>query len=118
MDDPTVVEVPAPVEAPPGAPALRFGKRYRSLALLGSGGMGSVYLARDEELGELVAVKVLRSELVDHPDMLERFRDEVRLARLVSSPLALRLRAYRTRRLRRPRGGSRGRRRSPRSQAG
>jgi len=86
MDDVTVVEGSGPSRDRP----LRFGDRYRSLALLGSGGMGTVYLARDEELGELVAVKVLKSELLGKPAMVERFRDEVRLARRVSSPLVAR----------------------------
>ena len=86
MDDLTVVTGPGPTLDSP----LRFGERYRPLALLGSGGMGTVYLAQDEELGELVALKVLRSELLDDPAMVERFRDEVRLARRVSSPLVAR----------------------------
>ena len=67
-----------------------FGRRYRPIALLGTGGMGSVYLAQDEELAELVAVKVLRPELVGDDSMLERFRDEVRIARRVSCPLVAR----------------------------
>jgi serine/threonine protein kinase len=46
--------------------------------------MGSVYRARDRELDELVAVKVLRRELVAEPGMMERFRREVKLARRVT----------------------------------
>ena len=46
--------------------------------------MGSVYRARDRELDELVAVKVLRRELVAEPGMLDRFRREVKLARRVT----------------------------------
>jgi serine/threonine-protein kinase len=84
MDDPTVVERKrAEVEEP-----TLFGARYRPIALLGSGGMGSVYLARDMQLDELVAVKVLRTDLAG--SMLERFRDEVRLARRVTSPFVAR----------------------------
>ena len=91
MDEqPTVVERHQAAPDPDGATELRFGKRYRPLALLGSGGMGSVYLARDEELDELVALKVMRPDLLQHPSMIERFRDEVRLARLVSSPFVAR----------------------------
>ena len=86
MDEVTVTEGAGPSTDRP----LRFGDRYRPLALLGSGGMGTVYLARDEELGELVALKVLKSELLGDPAMIERFRDEVRLARRVSSPLVAR----------------------------
>jgi serine/threonine-protein kinase len=86
MDEPTVAEGGDAASSRP----LRFGDRYRSLARLGSGGMGSVYLAGDEELGELVALEVLREDLLGDPAMLERFRDEVRLARRVSSPLVAR----------------------------
>jgi eukaryotic-like serine/threonine-protein kinase len=61
-----------------------LGGRYEVVALLGAGGMGSVYRARDVELDEIVALKVLRRELVDHPGMLDRFRREVKLARRVT----------------------------------
>jgi serine/threonine-protein kinase len=47
-----------------------------------------VYLAREMQLDELVAVKVLRTDLAG--SMLERFRDEVRLARRVTSPFVAR----------------------------
>jgi len=84
MDDPTVAEVKKGAAEEPTL----FGARYRPIALLGSGGMGSVYLARDLQLAELVAVKVLRSDLAG--SMLARFRDEVRLARRVTSPFVAR----------------------------
>ena len=61
-----------------------IGGRYQILSLAGSGSMGSVYRARDTELGEIVALKFLRSDLVHSPEMLERFRREVRLARRVA----------------------------------
>lgn len=60
--------------------------RYRLLALLGIGGMGSVYRAEDVELDELVALKVLRRELVGMPGILDRFKREVKLARKVTHP--------------------------------
>ncbi len=60
------------------------GDRYAILGLVGVGGMGSVYRARDTELDEVVALKVLRKELVETPGMLERFRQEVKLARRVT----------------------------------
>ncbi|MBA3396912.1 MAG: protein kinase [Deltaproteobacteria bacterium] len=56
-------------------------KRYRIVRWLGGGGMGSVYEALDTELGDPVALKVLRGGLSD--DALERFRREVRLTRRV-----------------------------------
>jgi serine/threonine-protein kinase len=61
-----------------------IGGRYQILGLLGVGGMGSVYRARDLELDEPVALKMIRRELSDQPDMLERFRREVKLARRVT----------------------------------
>src|SRR5688500_15815747 len=58
--------------------------RYEILGLVGAGGMGTVYRARDRELDEVVALKMLRRELVEAPSMLARFRQEVRLARRVT----------------------------------
>jgi serine/threonine-protein kinase len=58
--------------------------RFEILGLLGVGGMGSVYRARDVELDEVVALKAIRAEIVDRPGMLERFRREVKLARRVT----------------------------------
>src|SRR4051812_12134974 len=58
--------------------------RYDILELLGVGGMGAVYRARDRELDDLVALKVIRRELAAMPAMVERFRHEVKLARRVT----------------------------------
>src|SRR5258706_16279033 len=55
--------------------------RYKIVRWLGSGGMGRVYEARDTELDERVALKVLRTGLTD--EAIERFRREVRLTRRV-----------------------------------
>jgi serine/threonine-protein kinase len=63
-----------------------FGDRYEVLSLLGSGGMGTVYMARDRELDEIVALKVLRDEAVSQAGALELFRREVKLARRVTHP--------------------------------
>jgi serine/threonine-protein kinase len=70
---------------PPG-PVLRqrIGERFEILGLLGQGGMGSVYKARDTELGEVVALKMLHPDVSRSPARLERFRQEVRLARRVT----------------------------------
>jgi len=66
-----------------GSPEL-VGGRYEILGLLGAGGMGTVYRARDRELDEVVALKMLRRELVEAPGMLARFRQEAKLARRVT----------------------------------
>ena len=60
--------------------------RYEVLGLLGVGGMGAVYKVRDRELDEVVALKMLRQELAYAPDIVERFRREVKLARRVTHP--------------------------------
>jgi serine/threonine protein kinase len=59
--------------------------RYEIRALLGKGGMGSVYEATDRELDESVAIKVLQTEGLA-PDSEQRFRSELRLARRVQHP--------------------------------
>jgi serine/threonine-protein kinase len=66
-----------------GAAPLLSG-RYRILGLVGTGGMGTVYRARDGELDEVVALKMLVPHLCNQPDMVERFRREVKLARRVT----------------------------------
>ncbi len=72
-------------------PARLIGGRYELLGLLGAGGMGSVYRVRDTELDEIVALKMLQRELVSSPDMNERFRREVKLARRVTHPNVARM---------------------------
>jgi tetratricopeptide (TPR) repeat protein/predicted Ser/Thr protein kinase len=58
--------------------------RYEILKLLGQGGMGSVYKARDRELDRLVALKVIRPELAGHASILQRFKQELILARKIT----------------------------------
>jgi serine/threonine-protein kinase len=72
-------------EASVTGPAI-VGARYELIALLGAGGMGNVYKARDRELDELVALKVLRPEIAGAPGAIERFRRELKLARRVTHP--------------------------------
>ncbi|MGA8868990.1 MAG: protein kinase [Candidatus Sulfotelmatobacter sp.] len=60
--------------------------RYRIIALLGKGGMGEVYRADDLTLGQPVALKFLPDEAARDEALLERFKNEVRIARRVSHP--------------------------------
>jgi serine/threonine protein kinase len=60
--------------------------RYRIIALLGKGGMGEVYRADDLTLGQGVALKFLPDAAAKDEGLLERFRNEVRIARRVSHP--------------------------------
>ena len=61
-----------------------LGGRYQVTDLLGAGGMGEVYRARDRELDEWVALKFIRAELASSSQLLQRFRQEVRLARRIA----------------------------------
>jgi tetratricopeptide (TPR) repeat protein len=65
-------------------PGTVLGERYEILAILGQGGMGAVYKARDTELDRLVALKVIRPELTTNPEMLSRFKQELILARQIT----------------------------------
>jgi eukaryotic-like serine/threonine-protein kinase len=60
--------------------------RYKLEAKLGSGGMSTVYLARDGTLDRAVAVKVMHREMSEQPDQLERFRQEARAVAKLSHP--------------------------------
>ncbi|HSE62432.1 MAG TPA: protein kinase [Thermoanaerobaculia bacterium] len=59
---------------------------YEIVALLGKGGMGEVYRARDERLGRDVAIKVLPKEFAREPERLRRFEKEARSASALSDP--------------------------------
>ncbi|HSP80726.1 MAG TPA: protein kinase [Myxococcaceae bacterium] len=80
---PSLPRGPQPHEASPGG---LFAGRYALEALVGHGGMGKVYRARDTLVGDLVALKTLELGRNPTPDAIERFRREVRLARRISHP--------------------------------
>jgi len=58
--------------------------RYEILQELGRGGMGIVYKAMDRETSELVALKVLRPEVLEDKVMLQKFKNELRIARAIT----------------------------------
>jgi serine/threonine-protein kinase len=67
-------------------------QRYQVQRLLGRGGMGAVYLANDEVLGEQVALKIIASSSAPwDPSLVERFRREAAAARKISSPNVIRI---------------------------
>jgi hypothetical protein len=70
----------------------KIGNRYTIDRELGHGGMGAVYLARDEQLGERVALKVVTASMANDPAAAaERFRREVATARKVTHPNVIRI---------------------------
>ena len=95
--------------ARPGAPALaaaddagnlasgkmragtRVANRFVIERPLGAGGMGAVYLARDEQLGEPVALKVIAGMALLDPSSAERLRREASMARRISHPNVVRM---------------------------
>ncbi len=60
--------------------------RYKLVEILGTGGMGEVYEAEDQELGERIALKVIRKQTSLGATTVERLRREVQLARRVTHP--------------------------------
>jgi serine/threonine-protein kinase len=66
-------------------PGSRLGT-YEIVALLGAGGMGEVYRARDTRLGREVALKVLPAEVASHADRLGRFEREARTVAGLNHP--------------------------------
>ena len=69
---------------------MRFAGRYEILAILGAGGMGMVYKARDADLSDVVALKMLRPGMVVDAEQLDRLKIELKLARKITHPNVLR----------------------------
>jgi serine/threonine protein kinase len=59
-------------------------QRYEILAEAGQGSMGNVYRARDRETREVVALKLLKSEIASDQTMIERFKNELLFARKIT----------------------------------
>ena len=76
-------EVVVPADLPAG---LAHHPRYRTLRVLGQGGMGAVYLAEHRLMGRLVALKVIRKGLMGNAHAIERFRREVKAAARLAHP--------------------------------
>lgn len=70
-------ELPAPLANHP---------RYRLLEQIGAGGMGTVYKAEHRLMNRLVAVKMIHPRLLAHPQAVERFEREVRVAAKLAHP--------------------------------
>jgi serine/threonine protein kinase len=74
------------LETPPTRLALGslFAERYEVLEELGKGGMGEVYRVRDKKLDEEMALKVLKLEIAAYKETIERFKNELKLARKIA----------------------------------
>jgi tetratricopeptide (TPR) repeat protein/TolB-like protein len=66
-----------------------FANRYEILELIGEGGMGRVYKARDIELDRLIALKTIRTE--GDPEIVQRFKKELVLARKITHKNVIRI---------------------------
>lgn len=66
-------------------------QRFEVRELIGSGGMGAVYLADDRQLGERVALKTIGANISEDPDAADRFRREVGAARKISHKNVIRI---------------------------
>ena len=101
-EGPSTLDGTSPTLAPPTAhrelpsgvllkPGNVLANRYEILEILGEGGMGAVYKAQDLQLEREVALKVIRPELASDPEILQRFKYELILARQVSDRNVIRI---------------------------
>ena len=60
--------------------------RYQIVGEIGRGGVGVVYKGRDQDLGRDVAMKVLKDEFADRPDVLTRFVEEAQIGGQLQHP--------------------------------
>ena len=88
---PTVLQTPAVHASSFKIGDIIGGNRYEILGMLGRGGMGAVYKARDLELDRLVAIKIIKPELANSADILKRFKQELLLARQVTHKNVVRI---------------------------
>ena len=100
--DETVIDNVAPLSSPSSgergninsmllAIGTVLGGRYEILKLLGQGGMGAVYKAKDREVGRVVALKVIRPEMASNPEVLARFKQELLLSSQVTHRNVIRI---------------------------
>ncbi len=72
-------------------PGADFGPRYRIVSVLGRGGMGAVYKAYDKDLDRIVALKLVRPDLISQDTVMQRFKQELLLASKISNKNILRI---------------------------
>jgi len=72
-------------------PGTLLAGRYEIISMLGLGGMGAVYKAYDRDIEREIALKVIRPDLATHPETLQRFKQELLLARQVAHKNVVRI---------------------------
>jgi len=72
-------------------PGTLLGGRYEIIAMLGLGGMGAVYKAFDRDIEREIALKVIRPDLASNPELLQRFKQELLLARQIAHKNVVRI---------------------------
>jgi serine/threonine protein kinase/tetratricopeptide (TPR) repeat protein len=79
------IDVTATIEAPKEklTTGSMFAGRYKIIEEIGKGGMGRVYKVHDKEIEESVALKLLKPEIAADQKTVERFRNEIKLARKI-----------------------------------
>src|SRR5688500_9411443 len=68
-----------------------IGSRYRVVGFLGRGGMGAVYRVHDNELSRDIALKLIRADLEEDQNVIDRFKREIHLSSLVTHRNVLRV---------------------------
>jgi serine/threonine protein kinase len=99
-DTPTLLGA-APRTAPPSnfasgnqsllLPGAVLGQRYEIQQVLGQGGMGAVYKARDREVDRTIALKVIRPDLAGNSSIIDRFKQELVLSHQVTHKNVVRI---------------------------
>ena len=84
----------SPMDRLPPQLASELARQYDVLRMLGRGGMGAVWLARERALDRMVAIKVLSGEAVESGSLRERFRREARVAARLVHPNIVPLHAF------------------------
>src|SRR4051794_14064163 len=75
-------------------PPMRSIGNYDVLEKVAEGGMGAIYKARHKETGQIVAVKVMASNVATNPTLLNRFEQEFRAASILDHPNIVRALDY------------------------
>jgi serine/threonine protein kinase len=86
LERPAVDIAPEPGESHEESLVGRTISHYQVLSLLGAGGMGEVYLARDPRLDRTVALKILPGEFAADADRMQRFTREAKAASALNHP--------------------------------